>query len=77
MAQLNNVNIFLKGKTPEDLVKLQLANNAINGIQYKYQTPMKDGSSWVVWFFADVTEWKDPTKATKQALEFAKGLTID
>ena len=74
MAQLTNVNIFLRGKTAEDLVKLQLANNALNGIQYKYQTPMKDGASWVVWFFADIREWKDPSKASKDVIDFAKGL---
>ena len=77
MAQLNNVNIFLRAKTPEDLVKIQVANNIVNGIQYKYQTPMKDGAMWVVWFFADITEWKDPSKATKEALEFAKAIGHD
>ena len=72
MAELNNVNIFLRGNSPEDLIKLQLANNAINGIQYKYQTPMKDGKGWVVWFFADVSEWIDPAGAIKRSEQLAK-----
>ena len=73
MSSRTNVNIFLKANSPEELVRIQLANNALNGMQYKYQTPMKDGKSWVVWFFADVTEWKDPSNATKEAIEFAEG----
>ena len=74
MAQNTNVNIFLRANTPEELVAIQLANNAINGMQYKYQTPMKDGSKWIIWFFADIEEWKDPSKATPEAIEFSKRL---
>ena len=35
-----NVNIFLRAETAEQLVELQLVNNAVNGLHYNYQTPV-------------------------------------
>ena len=61
MINLTNVNIFLSADTAEGLVELQLLNNALNGVHYNYQTPTYDGEKWLVWFFADVKKWQDPT----------------
>ena len=52
----NRVNIFIEAETKSDLIELQLINNAFNGKAYNYQTPMKDGDMWIVWFFADPTQ---------------------
>lgn len=49
----NIINIFIEASTKENLVKLQLLTNNINGKAYNYQTPYKDGKKWIVWFFAD------------------------
>lgn len=62
--------IFLKSKKPEGLIRLQLINNKLNGIQYAYTTPVFDGKDWLIWFFADVSEWKSPNKVTKDGLKF-------
>ena len=75
MVKLNNVNIFLSAKSKEELVLLQVANNTINQIQYAYQTPTKDGKEWIVWFFADITEWINPNDATNESKRFVEGLS--
>jgi len=74
MANLESVNIFLSAKTPEEIVGLQILNNAINGIEYHYQTPMKDGDKWIIWFFADVKDWIDPSKTNEETKRFVEGL---
>jgi hypothetical protein len=49
----NLVNIYIEASSKENLVKLQIMTNNINGKAYNYQTPSKDGKKWVVWFFAN------------------------
>jgi hypothetical protein len=49
----NIVNIFIEASSKENLVKLQIMTNNINGKAYNYQTPFKDDKKWIVWFFAD------------------------
>lgn len=70
---LTNVNIFLKSNTPEGLIELQLINNALNGVHYNYQTPTYDGEAWLVWFFADVKKWQDPTGLTAEEISIVRG----
>jgi hypothetical protein len=70
---LTNVNIFLRSDTPEGLIELQLINNALNGVHYNYQTPTKDGDGWLVWFFADVNRWQDPTGLTADEISIVRG----
>ena len=47
------VNIFIEASSKEKLIALQVYTNTINSRAYNYQTPFKDGSKWIVWFFAD------------------------
>jgi len=75
MANLQAVNIFMRAKTPEILVSLQLANNEANAIQYSYKTPVWTGKDWIVWFFADLKSWNDPTKLTEEARKLASELS--
>ena len=49
----NLVNIYLEASNKDNLVKLQVLTNGLNGRAYNYQTPYKDGKKWIVWFFAD------------------------
>ena len=58
----NIVNIYIEADTKVELIELQLINNALNGKAYNYQTPMKDGDTWVAWFFADPTQTITVTK---------------
>ena len=71
-----NVNIFLRAETAEQLVELQLVNNAVNGLHYNYQTPVYDGSSWYAWFFADVKRWTDPNELDLESINMLRGVNV-
>ncbi len=49
----NLVNIFIEASNKENLIKLQVLTNGVNGKAYNYQTPLRDDKKWIVWFFAD------------------------
>ncbi len=68
MDVLENVNIFIKAPTPEELVKLQVLNNHVNNVRYAYQTPMFVDGDWYAWFFANLHEYIDPTKLEENDL---------
>lgn len=72
-VNLNLVQLFIKGKDPSDLVRLQALNNHLNQMKYNYTPPsqLKDGS-WIVWFFADLTRWQDPTRIKKGDLRIIR-----
>ena len=61
----NLVNIFIEASSKENLVKLQVLTNGMNGKAYNYQTPYKDGKKWIVWFFAD---WQNHIYTSEQDL---------
>jgi len=70
MTNLNAVNVFLKSKTPEGLIALQVLNNILNNVQHTYTIPVWDGKQWFVWFFADVTTWQDPSLLKEEEKKF-------
>ena len=49
------INCYIEASTKDKLIELQLLNNEVNGKQFNYQTPYKDGKKYVVWFFADIS----------------------
>lgn len=49
----NLVNIYIEASSKDSLIKLQALNNLVNSKAYNYQTPYKDGESYIVWFYAD------------------------
>ena len=63
MANFENVNIYLEAKSKDELIAQQILNNNVNQVEYGYQTPMKDGSKWIVWFTADLRSWIDHNTA--------------
>ncbi len=54
------IPIYLEASKKEDLMRLMYANNVANGYAYNYMNPIKDGKRWVVWFYADVDNYKKP-----------------
>jgi hypothetical protein len=62
IPNLNNIPVFLEAPSKLELLQLMWGNNAINGRAYNYMSPLKDGKRWVVWFYADINNWKMPTK---------------
>ena len=46
----------------EALTNLQRLNNAANGKMYNYQFPSMEGKKWVVWFYADMSEYVPVTE---------------
>ncbi len=69
MALEQTVNIYLKAKSEKGLIRKQLINNAVNHVKYNYTTPVWTGKNWVIWFFADIEEWKDPEQIKDLNLE--------
>lgn len=49
------VKAFIEASSKEELISLQLRNNVANGFRFIYGDPVKEGKSWVVWYFADVS----------------------
>lgn len=48
------VKVFIEASSKDELISLQLKNNFVNGFRFMYGDPVKEGKSWVVWYFADV-----------------------
>lgn len=45
------IPMFLLASSPERLMQLMFANNAVNSKQYNYQTPVRDELGWIVWYY--------------------------
>lgn len=72
-ANLSLVPIYLEHESKDELVRLTFLNNQINQIKFNYMSPLKDGKKWIVWFYADIKDWKDPRKLSKDELRFVEG----
>ena len=48
---IDRVPLYLEASSKDKLVSLMQANNTVNSKSYNYQTPAKDGSKWVVWYY--------------------------
>lgn len=72
-SNLELIPIYLDAKDRDELIRLEYLNNQINGQKYNYNAPVqiKDGS-YEVWFFADIKEWKDPSKLTKDEINIMR-----
>jgi hypothetical protein len=62
MYNPNLIPIFLEASKKEELIKIMWSNNYLNSKAYNYMPPVKEGKKWVVWFYADVNNWKMPSK---------------
>lgn len=49
------IPVYIEAKTKDELMKKMFQTNLLNGKMYNFQTPMKDGKKWVVWYYADIT----------------------
>ena len=38
-------------------------------MKFNYVNPVYDGKSWVIWFFANLKEWKDPETVDAKKLQ--------
>lgn len=70
-VNISLVMLWLEATKKENLVALMRYCNDVNMRAFNYQSPMKDGSKWIVWFYADPTRDKIPTE--KEMLEAFKG----
>ena len=53
-TKLSNIPVFIEASTKKELMRKMFNTNFINQRSYNYQTPIKDGNKWVVWYFADI-----------------------
>jgi len=61
MAQnVHHVLLHFIASDPLDVTKKCMAINHVNRKEYEYMQPIKDGSSWVVFFYADATNIELP-----------------
>lgn len=59
--------IYLQAKTKDELIAKMIKNNLGKGKHFKYFSPIKDGSNWVVWYYADVKD-----EMIREAINVAK-----
>lgn len=57
MSALFMVKMFLRAKTPEEIIAKQIEQNLKDGITHKYQEVIKDGKGWIIWYLADATKF--------------------
>jgi hypothetical protein len=48
------IPVYIEASSKQNLIQLMLYTNRVNSRSFNYQTPMKEGKKWVVWFFADL-----------------------
>lgn len=73
VANPSEVLVFLKAKTAEELVKLQLENNHNDGRQYIYSNPQFVKGDWYVWFYKDFSDAIKKAKIDKLKAEEESG----
>lgn len=72
-ANLELIQIFLSGENEDEIVRLQFLNNQLNGVKYNYTPPAeKQDGSWIVWFYADIKEWKDPKELNEDEIQMLR-----
>jgi len=75
-ANLELVQVYMDSTTKDGIIKLQYLNNVLNRKKYNYTTPMKDGKTWIVWFFADIGDWTDPRGMSEEEIQTVKGFKL-
>lgn len=72
-ANLELIPIYLDERSKDDLIRLMYLNNQTNQIKYNYMSaPVKEGSRWVVWFYADIKTWQDPRELDEKDIEMMR-----
>ena len=72
-ANLELIQIYLEGNTKDDIIRLQYLNNQVNAIKYNYVPPIEQkNGKWVVWFYADIKDWTDPTELNEEEISFLR-----
>ncbi len=51
--KISIIPVFIRAKSPEELVQKMMMTNEANQKKYNYMNPIKDGKGWVVWYYAD------------------------
>ena len=76
------VNLYLVqfsmiAKNAEQVPTLEVANNLVNSQKFNYSDPepLSEGR-YRIWFYASATDWIDPTKMDKKALELESGVKL-
>lgn len=51
------ISMYLKAKTPDDLMLAMAKNNASDGITYKYHSISYVNKFWYAWYIKDATKY--------------------
>lgn len=57
-AQLELIPVYLEAKSKKELVMKMFLTNKLNVRKYNYMSPMLEKDVWVVWFYADIKNYK-------------------
>lgn len=69
-VNLSLVLVSIEASNRDNLIALQNYTNNLNYRAFNFQSPMKDGTKWLVWFYADISRDKIPTE--KQMIDAYK-----
>ena len=73
-AKYSLIPVFIDSESKEELIKKMFLTNQLNGKKYNYMQPMKEGNSWVVWFYADIENYKTVDGLTEEEIDVVKGM---
>jgi len=62
----NEIKLFIKAKTPEELVRKMHDNNTAHGCGFIYDSPSFVKNEWIVWFTVDVLAYMNKENGRKK-----------
>lgn len=62
---INEIKFYLKAKSENDLVSAMYVNNISHKTEFKYDTPIKLDSGWIVWFTCNIEKYETTQKNIK------------
>lgn len=57
MGHPAEVKLYLEASTKDELIQAMVDNNRFHQMYFAYDSPIKEGSKWVVWFTANIQEY--------------------
>jgi len=73
-ANLDLVPVFLEADSREKLVRKMVINNYFNHAKFNYMEPRFEKNKYVVWFYADLKDYKAPDDLSEEAFNLLKSV---
>ena len=56
MMKMNDVSVFLKAATEDELIIKMAENNMKRGAWFPYEKQQNNDGSWLAWYYIDITK---------------------